>query len=259
MVKLLLVLAGPLIVFVGCSSPPERLSPMLPTGPAPAVPPPVTFQVEFPDWVGVNRTARTHELPAPVDGTFILNLTWDPAEFDGTLKMTAEDRPLADSRFNCSPVVGRIDAKAGETHRVTVSAETAELSHFGIYSTAYLLTATFEEHGSSLARPAPPIQPAGAITEIRDTYWGGRRTYAVTSPGKGTLVSHLAWNAARRDAARLGLSLGGQWFPPAGPSWSPVVGRIAVEAGQTCRVDVEESFAIWDFFDDPFVITFTLE
>ena len=257
------LLSVTLIALAGCTSQPERLSPMVPTGPAPNPTPPITFNLEFPDWLAHDRTSRTHQVAAPADGTFAARLTWDPLRLDGTLRLTVKGRAFPDSPTNCSPIVAQFDARAGETHDLTVSGEASEFSHFGVFSSAYLLTLTFEENRPgvpSAPAPPPPAQAMGSFAEIRDTYLAGNKSYSVTAPADGTLVGRLEWNAVGRDAARLGLALGSTWFLPSPPAWSPVVGRMPVQAGQTCRVDVAESFAVWDyFFDVPFVVTFAME
>ena len=55
------------------------------------------------------------------------------------------------------------------------------------------------------------------------------------------------------------LTLGDVRFFASPPDQPLVVGRVEVLAGQTYRISVEESYAFWDYFDNPFVLTISLE
>jgi hypothetical protein len=94
--------------------------------------------------------------------------------------------------------------------------------------------------------------------ELRDTFEGTPLIYQLTAPSNGTLVARLTWNP-HATSRRLTLTLGDQSFPTVSPDWSPVVGRLAVFAGQTYRVRVEEGLAFWDYDSVRFALVTGME
>jgi hypothetical protein len=96
------------------------------------------------------------------------------------------------------------------------------------------------------------------IREIRDSFLGPAKTYEVTVPSDGTLVGRLTWDITG-NGPHLMLTLGDVGFFASPPDQPLVVGRVEVLAGQTYRISVEESYAFWDYFDNPFVLTISLE
>jgi hypothetical protein len=115
------------------------------------------------------------------------------------------------------------------------------------------------------AGPAPPPTPVSPLTpvitlgrEVKDTFEGTLLTYQLTAPSNGTLTARLSWNH-ETTSRRLTLTLGDVSFPAEGPDWSPVVGRLAVSAGQSYRVTIEEGFAFWDYDTVPFVLITAIE
>jgi hypothetical protein len=117
------------------------------------------------------------------------------------------------------------------------------------------------------ARPSPistvvPVGPGNVITvgsPFSGTFTGVAPTYTLTAPSNGTLVARLTWDPSL-NGAKLMLTIGDHSFMSSAPDWSPLVARVAVSAGQTYAVKIEEGHAPWDYhFSDPFVLTATIE
>jgi hypothetical protein len=135
------------------------------------------------------------------------------------------------------------------------------------------LTPTLPSQGAS----SPSSQATGVLRvgqEIMDTFIGNPRIYELTAPSGGTLVTRLTWDPTVQGGAKLMLTIGQCAMPGAisltcpsavqfmnsAPNWSPLVGRVAVSAGRTYRVIVEEGAAPWDYdFRQPFVLNTAIE
>jgi hypothetical protein len=99
------------------------------------------------------------------------------------------------------------------------------------------------------------------------------RTYQLTAPSDGTLVTRLTFDSTVENGAKLKLTIGecatpqpntscpsAKSFQGSEPNWSPVVGRVAVSAGRTYRVIVEEGLSPWDYhFNQPFELIAAVE
>jgi hypothetical protein len=98
--------------------------------------------------------------------------------------------------------------------------------------------------------------------------------YEVTVPSAGTLVVRLSWDPTIQFGAKFLMVIGEcavtTWFPrqcpraevfrSSGPDWSPLVARVAIAAGQTYRVVVDEGVAPWDYgFNQSFRLIAGLE
>jgi hypothetical protein len=109
---------------------------------------------------------------------------------------------------------------------------------------------------------------------LNGTFIGNPLTYEVAAPSGGTLVVRLSWDPTVPYGARFLMVIGEcaapTWFrlrcPSAvvfrssGPDWSPLVGRLAIAAGQTYRVVVDEGVSPWDYgFNQPFTLMADLE
>jgi hypothetical protein len=81
--------------------------------------------------------------------------------------------------------------------------------------------------------------------------------FFLTVPNDGTLEVSLEWNPDKLGTLLL-LKLEERVFRPSQPNWSPVVGRLQVEAGKRPRIVVGLAGADW-LPEDPFVLTSRLE
>jgi hypothetical protein len=109
--------------------------------------------------------------------------------------------------------------------------------------------------------------------EVTDTFRSTPRTYQLTAPSDGTLVTRLTFDSTVENGAKLKLTIGecatpqpntscpsAKSFQGSEPNWSPVVGRVAVSAGRTYRVIVEEGLSPWDYhFNQPFELIAAVE
>ena len=115
--------------------------------------------------------------------------------------------------------------------------------------------------------PPPPV-----VASVRDVMLGERvegvfgdgltirpdeHHFLVTVPNEGTLEVSLHWNPVELGTLLL-LKLEDRTFMPFRPDWSPVVGRIHVEAGKRYLIVVGLAGADW-LPEDPFVLTSRLE
>ncbi|HEX2458401.1 MAG TPA: hypothetical protein VHI99_32190 [Vicinamibacterales bacterium] len=119
-----------------------------------------------------------------------------------------------------------------------------------------------------LPQPQPqpvPVPPASPLTlrsiavgeEVKDTFKGSPLGFELTAPAGGTLVARLTWDVWYNGTLMV-LEMDGTRFKPVGPDWSPVVGRLRVTAGQTCKLVISPGGSDW-FYDDAFVLTTSIE
>jgi hypothetical protein len=129
--------------------------------------------------------------------------------------------------------------------------------------------------GPATPTPVPPAQlvvPPRPDPVVRDLMLGERvegvigdgRTirpaehhFFMTVPKSGTLDLSLRWNPDELGTL-LQLKVGDRVFPPSRPDWSPVVGRVPVEAGERYLIVVAVAGADW-LPEDRFVLTSRLE
>jgi hypothetical protein len=128
----------------------------------------------------------------------------------------------------------------------------------------------------SQPQPVPPGTSGIVITvgqEVRATFIGNPGIYQLTAPSDGTLVTRLTFDPTVENGAKLKLTIGecatpqpntscpsAKSFQGSEPNWSPVVGRVAVSAGRTYRVIVEEGLSPWDYhFNQPFELIAAVE
>lgn len=121
--------------------------------------------------------------------------------------------------------------------------------------------------GLAMVQPVTSAPPAVAasvrevtIGERVEGVFGDGRTirpadqhFLVTAPSDGTLEVSLQWNPAAFGTLLL-LRLDVREFSPVPPAWSPVSGRIRVEAGKRYLIVVGLAGADW-LPEDPFVLT----
>jgi hypothetical protein len=81
--------------------------------------------------------------------------------------------------------------------------------------------------------------------------------FSVTVPNSGTLEVSLSWDPDE-NGTLLKLTLEDRVYGPSGPGWSPIVGRLRVEAGKRYLIVVGLAGADW-LPKDPFVLTSILE
>jgi len=106
--------------------------------------------------------------------------------------------------------------------------------------------------------PPPPVIRSIALgEEVKDVFRGSERTFELTAPASGVLVARLSWDVWF-NGSLLVLRLGEAEFKGSPPDWAPVIGRLQVKTGQTYRLTVSEGGTDW-FYDDPFVLTTSLE
>jgi hypothetical protein len=118
--------------------------------------------------------------------------------------------------------------------------------------------------------PTPTVREIAVGEEVRDDIGDARIPctasgpwpvpclyYAVTAPTSGTLKATVTWDPVQTSVLLL-LRLEKTDFPPAGPGWSPVVGRIPVVAGHRYRLEVGMAGADWEPVG-PFVLTTAVE
>lgn len=126
---------------------------------------------------------------------------------------------------------------------------------------------------STPAQPyTPPPPPPPVVVSVRDVTLGervedrfgdatsirpGEHHFFVTMPNSGTLAVSLSWDPFELGTLLM-LKLEDREFRPSGPSWSPVIGRLRVEAGKRYLIAVALAGADW-IPDDPFVLTTVLE
>jgi hypothetical protein len=119
--------------------------------------------------------------------------------------------------------------------------------------------------GGALPPPAPPpLPPAVQAISVGEEVKGRvdtsvPRLFDVIAPTDGTLAVGLAWEAAQPT---LGLDVADTKFVPLAPDGSsPIVGRLSVAAGRTCRIRVSYYLSPWDYGseDQPFVLTTWIE
>ena len=122
------------------------------------------------------------------------------------------------------------------------------------------------------AAPQPPPPTQSPVASVRDVMVGervegifgdgrtihpGEHHFFVTVPSSGTLAVSLSWNPLELGTLLM-LKMEDQAVRPSGPLWSPVVGRLRVEAGRRYLVAVGLAGADW-LPQDPFVLTSVLE
>ena len=118
----------------------------------------------------------------------------------------------------------------------------------------------------------PPPAPPPVIDSTREIVVGervegvlgdgrmihpGEHHFYVTAPKDGTLEVVLEWDAFYLGTLLL-LKLEEQTYRSSAPAWSPVVGRMRVEAGRRYLIVVAMAGADW-IPQDPFVLTSRLE
>ena len=116
----------------------------------------------------------------------------------------------------------------------------------------------------------PPSPPA--VASVRDVMLGervegvfgdgrtikpGEHHFFLNVPKAGTLEVSLSWDPDRLGTLLM-LRLEDRVFTSSRPAWSPVVGRLPVEAGGRYRIAVAAAGADW-LPEDPFVVTSRLE
>jgi hypothetical protein len=123
------------------------------------------------------------------------------------------------------------------------------------------------------ALPPPPVvqAPPPIVAVVRDVTLGERvegvfgdgqtigppeHHFYLTAPRDGTLEVTLEWDP-NYVGTLLMLRLENQSFPPTPAGWSPVVGRLAVQAGGRYLIAVALAGADW-LPEDPFVLTTSL-
>ena len=121
-------------------------------------------------------------------------------------------------------------------------------------------------------QPSPPPAPAPTVVSVREVTLGesiqgvygdgrtinpGEHHFVLTARESGTAAITLTWDPWFVGTL-LKLTVGGQTFQGAAPNWSPVVGRIPVEAGKTYLIVLSLAGADW-LPEDPFVLTTALE
>jgi hypothetical protein len=118
--------------------------------------------------------------------------------------------------------------------------------------------------------PTPTVRDIAVGEEVRDDIGGASIPctttnswpvpclyYTLTAPTTGTLKATLTWDPIQTSVLLL-LRLEETDFPPAGPGWSPVVGRMPVVAGHRYRLEVGMAGADWEPVG-PFVLTTVVE
>jgi hypothetical protein len=85
----------------------------------------------------------------------------------------------------------------------------------------------------------------------------GDHDFYLTPPTNGDLTVTLSWNP-KLEGTLLKVTADGQVFRPAAPDWTPVIGRIHVEAGKRYLIAVGLSGADW-LPQDPFVLSTRLD
>jgi hypothetical protein len=106
--------------------------------------------------------------------------------------------------------------------------------------------------------PPPPLVREITVGEkVEDRFWKPEHRFALTAPRSGTLTISLSWNPYELGTL-LKINVEGQEFLPRPPDWSPVVGKLRVEAGNRYEVIVGLAGADW-IPNDPFVLTTSLE
>jgi hypothetical protein len=143
-----------------------------------------------------------------------------------------------------------------------------------------LLLVTFAAacRGDPILAPAPSSTPQQytppsppTVSSVRDVMVGervedvfgdgltihpGEHHFFVTAPSSGTLVVTLSWNPLELGTLLM-LKLDDRVYMPTRPGWSPVVGRLRVEAGKRYLIAVGLAGADW-LPQDPFVLTSVL-
>ena len=126
---------------------------------------------------------------------------------------------------------------------------------------------------SPLPQTPPPVvqTPPPAVFSVRDVSLGERiegvfgdgqtirppeHHFYLTAPRTGTLEVTLEWDP-NYVGTLLMLRLENQSFSPSRPGWSPVVGRLPVQAGTRYLMVVALAGADW-LPEDPFVVTTSL-
>jgi hypothetical protein len=106
----------------------------------------------------------------------------------------------------------------------------------------------------SQVEPATETLPVAyyyrAITvgeEFRDTFVGNLLMYQLTAPKSGTLVAKLNWDASITGTSLM-ITVGDQPFHASPREQPSLVGRMAVSAGQTYIVKIEEGWSPWDYY-----------
>ena len=112
------------------------------------------------------------------------------------------------------------------------------------------------------ATPDPPPEPVQATPislgqEVQGRFVGSRLTYELIVPSSGTLVARLTWDPFLTGSF-LRLTIGSTEFRPAEPTFSPIVGRIPVTAGETYRLTISPG-GTDHAYDESFVLTTSLE
>jgi hypothetical protein len=105
--------------------------------------------------------------------------------------------------------------------------------------------------------PAPVPRPITFGEDTKDTFKGTPLAYTLIAPAAGTLVVQISWDVWY-NGSLLVLAIDGKEFKPVGPAWAPVVGKVAVAAGQTCTLVISPGGTDW-FYDDAFVLTTSIE
>ena len=112
-------------------------------------------------------------------------------------------------------------------------------------------------------RPLPRSHPRAP--DDPDYRWRGRQGHVqgnsdgirVNGPAAGTLVARVDWDVWF-NGTLLVLEIDGTQFKPVPPDWAPVVGKVRVAAGQTCRLVISPGGSDW-IYNDPFVLTTSIE
>ena len=120
--------------------------------------------------------------------------------------------------------------------------------------------------------PVTPSPPPSTVESVRDVTLGervegifgdgrtirpGEHHFFLTAPSTGTLEVSLQWDPDELGTLLM-LKLEDRVFNPSRPNWSPVVGRLSVEAGKRYLIAVGLAGADW-LPQDPFVVTTRLD
>jgi hypothetical protein len=120
--------------------------------------------------------------------------------------------------------------------------------------------------GPSVQPPPLPPEPVPRLVgeiKVGDTVAGrisasdALIAYDLTVPTTGTLVARLTWDV-NWTGTLLRMMLDQTRFPPSGPGWPPLVGRLPVTSGQRYRLTIAIAGSDW-IPDDPFELTTAVE
>jgi hypothetical protein len=135
------------ICLAGCATSEDPFVAPAAQTPANAVPnPPSAITLSLPAEISDTYTqyqTRTFYVTAPVDGTLVGRLTWDPQKTGARLMLTMADSSFEAPAPNTSVVIGRVNVRAGATYRVDVQ-EGFALWDYGANQDPFVLALSIE-------------------------------------------------------------------------------------------------------------------